>query len=76
MPYSLFCTDSATPPEKAPGACRVVPVDSDSLGVAINAACRLIDAGVTVWKLLGATGFRMERSDIEIERLRRQGAKV
>ena len=51
-------------------------MDSDSLGAAINAACRLIDAGVTVWKLLGAAGFRMERSDIEIERLRRQGAKV
>ena len=55
---------------------RVVRVDSDSIGVAINAACGLIGDGVTVWKLLGAAGFRMERSDIEIERLRRQGAKV
>jgi hypothetical protein len=76
MSYSLFCTDAPTPSRKMPEHYRVVPVDSDSLGAAINAACRLIDAGVTVWKLLGAGGFRMERSDIEIERLRRQGAKV
>ena len=76
MTYSLFCTDAVTPSEKMPGAYRVVPVDSDSLGAAINAACRLIDGGATVWKLLSATGFRMERSDIEIERLRRQGANV
>ena len=59
-----------------PDRCREVAVESNSIGAAIRAACRLIDAGVTVWKLLGAAGFRMERSDIEIERLRRQGAKV
>ena len=75
MSYSLFCTDSATPSEKMPNVCRILPVDSDSLGVAINAACKLIGAGVTVWKIKGP-GFVMERSDIEIERLRGQGAAV
>jgi hypothetical protein len=72
--FVLLCTDSPSPSKKVPVRCREVAVDSDSMGVAINAACRLIDGGVTVWKLLGATGFSMERSDIEVECLRRQGA--
>jgi hypothetical protein len=70
--YELFCTDTPPSAKRMPERYRVVPVDSDSLGAAINAACRLIDDGVTVWKLLGSAGFRMERSDIEAERLRRQ----
>jgi len=37
-------------------------------------ACRLMSNGVIVWKLQGADGFRMERSDIETECLRRQGS--
>ena len=73
MSYSLFCTDTRPSAKRMPERYRVVPVDSDSLGAAINAACRLIDAGVTVWKIKG-DGFVMERSDIETERLRRQGA--
>ena len=74
MAYELFCTDTSG--KGVPERHRVVRVDSDSIGAAISAACRLIDDGVTVWKLLGSAGFRMERSNIETERLRRQGAKV
>lgn len=70
--YVLFCTDDPTPSERMPGHCRTVPVDSDSVGAAINAACRLIADGVVVWKLKGSDGFTMERSDIEIEHSRRQ----
>lgn len=55
---------------------RVVSVDSNSIGAAISAACRLIDGGMTVWKIKGSDGFVMERGDIEIERFRRQGAEL
>jgi hypothetical protein len=73
--FVLFCTDSATPSKKMPERCREVAVESNSIGAAIKAACRLIDEGVIVWKIKG-DGFVMERSDIETERLRRQGAVV
>ncbi len=76
LTYSLFCTDAPTPSKKMPDSWRVVVVDSDSMGAAISAACRLIADGVIVWRILGADGFRMERSDIETERLRRQGSTV
>jgi len=75
MSYSLFCTDAPTASKKMPERYRLVPVDSNSLGAAIDTACRLIDDGVIVWKIKG-DGFVMERSDIETERLRRQGAAV
>jgi len=74
VPYLLFCTDEVIPPRKMPDHCRVVPVNSDSIGAALKEACRLMSDGVIVWKLQGADGFRMERSDIEIECLRRQGS--
>jgi hypothetical protein len=74
MTYSLFCTDAPTPSEKMPDDCRVVPVNSDSMGAAIKEACRLIADGIIVWKIKGSDGFIMERSDIETECLRRQGA--
>jgi hypothetical protein len=70
--YVLFCTDDPTPPQRMPGHFRTVSVESDSVGAAINAACRLIADGVIVWKLKGSEGFTMERSDIEIEHSRRQ----
>lgn len=75
MTYSLFCTDASTQLEKMPSLCRVIPVNSDSMGAAINEACRLIGDGVIVWQIKGSDGFMMERSDIEAERLRRQKAK-
>jgi hypothetical protein len=75
MSYSLFCTDAPTPSKRMPDHCRVVPVNPDSMGAAINEACKLIRDGVIVWKISGSDGFVMERSDIEIESLRRkQGA--
>jgi hypothetical protein len=74
MSYSLFCTDALIPSQKMPDLCRVVPVDS--MGAAIRAACGLIAEGVIVWKVQGADGFIMERSDIETECLRRRGILV
>jgi hypothetical protein len=73
--FVLLCTDSPTPSKKMPERCREVAVESNSIGAAISAACRLIDDGVVVWKIKG-DGFVMERTDIETERLRRQGAAV
>jgi hypothetical protein len=74
--YSLFCTDAPIPSRKMPDRCRVVPIDSNSLGDAIDEACRLMSDGIIVWKLVGSDGFRMERSDFETEHLRRRGARV
>ena len=71
MAYEVFCTDTPVPSGRFPDRCRVVT--SDSLGAAIKAACKLIADGVIVWKLKGSDGFTMERSDIEMERLRRLG---
>ena len=45
MPYSLFCTDVASPSGRMPDFHRVVTVNSDSIRVAINAACKLIRSG-------------------------------
>jgi hypothetical protein len=44
----------------------------DSMEAAIATACKLIKSGATVHRINGADGFMMERSDIEIEYLRRQ----
>jgi hypothetical protein len=74
--YLLYCIDVATRSEKMPNLNPVVPVQSDSMGEAINAACTLIRDGVIVWKIKGPNGFMMERRDIETECLRRHGAQV
>jgi coenzyme F420-reducing hydrogenase delta subunit len=77
MSYSLFCADaSTTASKKMPDLCRVIPVNSDLMGVAIEEACRLIADGVIVWKIKGSDGFTMERTDIETERLRRHAARI
>ncbi len=44
MTYSLYCSDEPTQSKKMPDICRVVPVDSDSMGTAIGAACQLISS--------------------------------
>jgi hypothetical protein len=49
-------------------------VDSDSLGAAISAACKLVADGAIVWQLKGSDGFTMEGTDIE--RMRRQEFEV
>jgi len=69
--YLLFCADVAPQSEKMPHLNPVVPVQSDSMGTAINAACSLIGDGVVVWKIKGPNGFTMERRDIETECQRR-----
>ena len=43
----------------------------DSIGSAIETACRLIQGGAIVWEIKGSNGFIMERSDIEFEYRRR-----
>lgn len=74
MAYEICCTDVPSQSERMPDHYRVV--NSDSMSAAITAACKLIADGVIVWKIRGPDGFTMERSDIETERLRRQGAAV
>jgi hypothetical protein len=74
--YLLFCADVAPRSNKMPHFNPVVPVQSDSMGTAINAACTLIGDGVVVLKIKGPNGFMMERRDIETECERRQVAPV
>jgi hypothetical protein len=74
--YLLFCADVATQSEKMPRVNSVVPVNCESMGEAINAACTLITDGVTVVKMKGPHGFVMERRDIETECLRRQSGEL
>jgi hypothetical protein len=70
--YSLFCTEVPTPRGKMPDLGRVVPVKSESMGAAIEAACKLMNGGAIVWQIKGTDGFKMERRDIETEYLRRK----
>jgi len=74
--YLLYCVDVATQSEKMPNLNPVLPVQSESMGAAINTACTLMLDGVVVWKIKGPNGFIMERSDIETECLRRHGAQL
>jgi hypothetical protein len=60
--FSVFCAELPT------------PVTFDSLGAAINAACKFAMEGAIVYEIRGAAGFAMERSDIEIECSRRKAA--
>ena len=59
MKFSVFCAELPT------------PVTFDSLGAAINAACKFAKEGAVVHGIKGTGGFAMERSDIEIECSRR-----
>ena len=72
MSYSLFWTRVATSSEKTPDLRGVVPMNFNSIGAAINAACKLISDGAIVWRIKGADGFMMERRDIETEYWRRE----
>ena len=74
--YKIFFTSEPAHSQRNPDQYRVAPVDSDSMGAAIDAACRLIRDGVIVWKIRGQNGFAMERADIEAECRRRQAAHV
>jgi hypothetical protein len=62
--YSIFCTGVP------------IPVKCDSMGSAIETACKLINGGSIVWQIKGSDGFLMERSDIEGECLRRANGPV
>jgi hypothetical protein len=57
--YLIFCVNAPT------------PTRCDSMGEAINTACKLIRAGIEVRQIEGSNGFLMERNDIEFECLRR-----
>ena len=57
---------------KMPEVSRLISVELDSMGAAINAACKLIRDGATVWQINGPYGFMMERGDIETECDRRE----
>jgi hypothetical protein len=72
--YLLFCADLPAHSTTMRHLHPVVTVNS--MGAAINTACKLITDGVIVWKIKGSDGFTMERSDIETERLRRQETQV
>lgn len=58
--YSIYCSDSGT------------PVELDSMGASIEAACRMIQGGKIVLRVAGSEGFLMERGDIEEECSRRK----
>jgi hypothetical protein len=58
--YSVVCAD------------QTVPQKFESMATAITEACKLVSGGVVVMRINGSDGFLMERSDIEIECLRRQ----
>jgi hypothetical protein len=72
LDYFLFCT-AATPSGKMPDLSCVPPVKFDSMGQAINAACKLIGRGEIVWQIKGSEGFMMEHDDIEAECRQRMG---
>ena len=74
--YKIFFSSEPTRSQRSPDQYRVAPVDSDSMGAAIDAACRLICDGVIVWKISGQNGFTMERPDIEAECQRRHAARA
>jgi len=59
MRYLIYCVDVPT------------PTKCDSMGEAINAACKLIRSGTVVLQIKGTDGFVMERGDIAFECLRR-----
>lgn len=63
MEYLLFCANAP------------IPAKYGSMGAAIDAACKLIRGGTAVRQIKGTDGFVMERSDIEIECLRRHQCK-
>ena len=74
MSYVIFCSDLPTTCNRMPDLCREIAVRS--LGEAIETASRLIDDGITVWRLKGVDGLTMERNDIELEHLRRRALRI
>jgi hypothetical protein len=61
--YSIYCSDIFT------------PLKFDSMGASIEAACRMIQGGKVVLRIVGSEGFLMERGDIEEECSRRAGMR-
>jgi hypothetical protein len=70
MAYSLFY--APTPSVKMPDRSDLISVEFDSMGAALNGACKLIREGASVWQIHGYFGHLMERGDIEIECDRRE----
>jgi hypothetical protein len=69
--YVLLHSDVAVSSERTPNASQLKPREFDALSHALKAACTLIKNGAIVWQITNRDGFVMERSDIEIECLRR-----
>jgi hypothetical protein len=65
LSYLLFYT-APTPSGKMPDLNLITPLEFDSMGEAIKAACKLIRQGNISWQIKGSEGFSMERTDIEI----------
>jgi|HubBroStandDraft_1064217.scaffolds.fasta_scaffold3024920_1 hypothetical protein len=62
MTYLVFCAGASA------------PVVCESMGAAIKTACSLMEKGTVVWQIKGSDGFKMERSDVELECSRRAEA--
>lgn len=73
MAFLLFCTDVPSSSERTPDLSRVTPLEFDSMGQSISAACKIIGRGAIVWQIKGSQGFMMERGDIEAECRQRAG---
>jgi hypothetical protein len=67
--YLLYATSWSA---KMPDRSDLISVEFDSMGAALNAACKLSRDGASVWQINKPHGPMMERGDIEIERFRRE----
>jgi hypothetical protein len=74
LAYSLFHTHSSNPSDKTSDFRELTPLRFDTLGEAISAACNSIKSGNHALRIESPSGFLMERTDIEIECLRRKAA--
>jgi hypothetical protein len=60
--FSVYCLGAPT------------PSTFDSMAAAMKAACDMIISGKTVLRIKSTDGFLMERTDVEMECIRRAGA--
>jgi thiamine pyrophosphate-dependent acetolactate synthase large subunit-like protein len=70
MAYSLLYAPTRS--AKMPDVSGLISVEFDSMGAAINAACKLIREGASVWQIHGPYGFMMEGGEFETKCYRRE----
>lgn len=75
LTYRLFYADGANSTNGMPNGGRFSHLEFQSLGATINAACDLIKRGCGVWRIESQSGLIMERSDVEVECVRRAQLK-